>query len=120
MTGDDHGLPTRILQYAQVRLEFLAEAAPRIVRLASADSPDNLLAEVPDFKVPIVGYIHQVIRQWPLIAHFVLACAFVGGAAGTQMHRPPGEKLAGGLLLILTILPLSVYNGFAHDAVEQR
>lgn len=53
-TGDFYGLPTRVLQNQHLRLEFLAEAGPRIVRLSLADSDDNLLAELPDFKVPTV------------------------------------------------------------------
>jgi len=52
--GDFYGLPTRVLQNQHLRLEFLAEAGPRIVRLSLADSDDNLLAELPDFKVPTV------------------------------------------------------------------
>jgi hypothetical protein len=48
MTGDFYGLPTRILGNAHVRLEFLAEAGPRIVRLMLAGSDENQLAEVPD------------------------------------------------------------------------
>lgn len=48
MTGDFYGLPTRIISNAHLRLEFLAEAGPRIVRLMLAGSDENLLAEVPD------------------------------------------------------------------------
>ena len=48
MTGDFYGLPTRIISNAYVRLEFLAEAGPRIVRLMLAGSDENQLAEVPD------------------------------------------------------------------------
>ena len=48
MTGDYYGLPTRIMCNRHLRLEFLAEAGPRIVRLMLAGSDENLLAEVPD------------------------------------------------------------------------
>ena len=48
MTGDFYGLPTRILSNQHLRLEFLAEAGPRIVRLSLAGSGENLMAEVPD------------------------------------------------------------------------
>jgi len=48
MTGDFYGLPTRIISSAHLRLEFLAQAGPRIVRLMLAGSDENLLAEVPD------------------------------------------------------------------------
>lgn len=50
--GDYYGLPTQILRNAHLRLEFLAVAGPRLVRLSLADSADNLLAEAPDFTVP--------------------------------------------------------------------
>jgi hypothetical protein len=46
--GDFHGLLTRGLQNEHLRIEFLAEAGPRIVRLSPAGSDENLLAEVPD------------------------------------------------------------------------
>jgi hypothetical protein len=52
MTGDYHGLPTRILSNQHLRLEFLAEAGPRIVRLMLAGSDENLLAETPDLSWP--------------------------------------------------------------------
>jgi len=48
MTGDFYGLPTRIISNQYLRLEFLAEAGPRIVRLMLAGSDENQLAEVPD------------------------------------------------------------------------
>jgi hypothetical protein len=50
-TGNFHGLPTRVLHNDHIRLEFLAEAGPRIVHLSLADSAENLFAEIPDFKV---------------------------------------------------------------------
>ena len=50
-TGDYYGLPTRVLYNQHLRLEYLAEAGPRIVRLSLADSDENLLAEIPNFKV---------------------------------------------------------------------
>ena len=48
MTGDFYGLPTRIIGNRHLRLEFLAEAGPRIVRLMLGGSDENLLVEVPD------------------------------------------------------------------------
>jgi hypothetical protein len=48
MTGDFYGLPTRIISTEHLRLEFLAEAGPRIVRLMLAGSGENQLAELPD------------------------------------------------------------------------
>jgi len=43
-----HGLPTLSLQNKHLRVDFLAEAGPRIVRLIPAGSDQNFLAEVPD------------------------------------------------------------------------
>jgi hypothetical protein len=45
-----HGLPTRGISSPHLRLEFLAEAGPRIVRLFLAGSDENLLAELPHLK----------------------------------------------------------------------
>ena len=50
MMGDFHGLATRIIGNQYLRLEFLAEAGPRIVRLFVAESDENQLAEMPDVK----------------------------------------------------------------------
>ena len=47
MTTDFYGLPTRVLDNGHLRLEYLAEAGPRIVRLFAAGSQQNLLAELP-------------------------------------------------------------------------
>ncbi len=47
-----YGLPTGALQNDYLRLEYLAEAGPRIVRLCLGDSDENLLAELPDFGWP--------------------------------------------------------------------
>ncbi len=48
MTPDFHGQPARSLANPHVRLDFLAEAGPRLVRLFLAGSTVNLLAEAPD------------------------------------------------------------------------
>jgi hypothetical protein len=48
--GDFYGLPTRVIGNKHLRLEYLATAGPRIVRLFLAGSDENLLAEVPDLK----------------------------------------------------------------------
>ncbi len=47
--GDFHGLTTYVVGSAHLRLECLAEAGPRIVRLFLAGSEENQLAEVPAF-----------------------------------------------------------------------
>lgn len=48
MDGDFHGLTTQVLSSGHLRLEYLAEAGPRIVRLFPDGSDENLLAELPD------------------------------------------------------------------------
>jgi hypothetical protein len=48
MNGDFYGLPTRIIASKFLRLEFLAKAGPRIVRLMPAGTDENQLAETPD------------------------------------------------------------------------
>ncbi len=50
MTGDFYGLPTRIIDNGKIRVEFLREAGPRIVRLFVNGSDENQLAEVPEAK----------------------------------------------------------------------
>jgi len=50
MTGDFFGLPTRIISNQHLRLEFLAEAGPRIVRLMLNASDENQLVELPELK----------------------------------------------------------------------
>jgi len=49
--SDYYGLPTRTISNQHLRLEYLATAGPRIVRLALAGSAENLLAETPDLKL---------------------------------------------------------------------
>ncbi len=53
MSTDFYGLPTRVLDNGHLRLEYLAQAGPRIVRLfpKDASSQDNLLAELPAFSM---------------------------------------------------------------------
>lgn len=48
MSTDYYGLPTRSISNQHLRLDFLSEAGPRIVRLMLGQSDQNLLAEVPD------------------------------------------------------------------------
>ncbi|MFN8497084.1 MAG: hypothetical protein U0641_04450 [Anaerolineae bacterium] len=51
-TNDFHGLPTRALDNGKLRVEFLTQDGPRIVRLFVGGSTDNLLAEMPEMKAP--------------------------------------------------------------------
>lgn len=51
---DYYGLPTRSVSNAHLRLDYLAEAGPRLVRLLAlkAARPENLLAETPEAAWP--------------------------------------------------------------------
>lgn len=48
MQSDYYGLETRSIENGHLRLEFLAKAGPRIVRMFVAGSEENLFAELPD------------------------------------------------------------------------
>ena len=52
MMADFYGLKTLCLSNSFLRLEYLAEAGPRLVRLMRAGSDENLLAETPDISWP--------------------------------------------------------------------
>ncbi len=52
MTTHFYGLPTRSLENDQLRVDYLLEAGPRLVRLILAGSTENLLAEVPHVHWP--------------------------------------------------------------------
>lgn len=51
MTPDFHGLPARSLANQHLRVDYLVEAGPRLVRLFLAGSTVNLLAEAPDLSM---------------------------------------------------------------------
>jgi hypothetical protein len=51
MNADFYGLPTRVIENAYIRVEFLANAGPRIVRLFLRASNENWLSEAPQKKV---------------------------------------------------------------------
>ena len=51
MGNDFYGLPIRTLDNGAIRLDYLAEAGPRIVRLFAAGSDENLFAELPDLQI---------------------------------------------------------------------
>lgn len=50
--GNFHGLPTHIISNAHLKLEFLRDAGPRIVRLIPAAGNANLFAETPHIRLP--------------------------------------------------------------------
>jgi hypothetical protein len=52
MTLDFHGLPVRSLENHHLRVDYLTDAGPRLVRLLLAGSTENLLAEVPEVHWP--------------------------------------------------------------------
>lgn len=52
MSDDFYGLPTRSIENDHLRLDYLATAGPRLVRLILAGSTDNLFAETPDAHWP--------------------------------------------------------------------
>ncbi len=67
MADDFYGLPIRVLDNGLLRVEYLAEAGPRIVRLFAAGVQENLLAELPDLKIetPVGPYfIRGGHRLW--------------------------------------------------------
>lgn len=59
MPPDFYGLATRTLENGLLRLEYLAAAGPRLVRLFLGDSQENLLAEVPGlgWETPFGRYV---------------------------------------------------------------
>jgi len=52
MTDDFHGLAVRTLENEHLRLDYLIEAGPRIVRLFRGNSSENLFADVYGMTVP--------------------------------------------------------------------
>jgi hypothetical protein len=67
MIADFHGLATRSLANQHLRVDYLAEAGPRLVRLFLAGSEANLLAEAPDlsWETPFGEYyLHGGHRLW--------------------------------------------------------
>jgi hypothetical protein len=67
MIDNFHGLKTLSLSSAFLRLDYLAEAGPRLVRLMLAGSDENLLAEAPDVSWPTPDgdyYLRGGHRLW--------------------------------------------------------
>ncbi|MCG8351803.1 MAG: hypothetical protein MI924_28885 [Chloroflexales bacterium] len=96
-----YGLPTLQLENRHLRLEFLATAGPRLVRLFFADSNQNLLAEAPDLTWhPPYGtyYIRGGHRLWH------------APEAWPRTYHPDNnglavEEFAGGVRLIQPVEP---------------
>jgi hypothetical protein len=97
MTTAFHGLPTRSLQNDHLRLDYLAEAGPRLVRLILAGATDNLLAEAPDahWTTPFGEYFlrggHRVA-----LAPEALELSYVPDDQGLSIEELPlGVRLIG-------------------------
>jgi hypothetical protein len=85
MTTDFHGLPTRTLQNDHLRLDYLVEAGPRLVRLIASGSPHNLLAEVPDAHWPTPwGEYHLHGGHRIAVAPEALGLSYVPDESGLQ------------------------------------
>jgi hypothetical protein len=64
---DFHGHPTHVLQNDHLRLEYLTQAGPRIVRLFLQGHEDNLLGEFPEIGWDLPGGRFQIFgghRLW--------------------------------------------------------
>jgi hypothetical protein len=94
-TGNFYGLPTRIVGNEHLRLEFLAEAGPRLVRLSLANSGDNLLAEAPDFRLDTPYgefHFHGGHRLWH--APEAMPRTYLPDDAGLEVESlPDGARL---------------------------
>ena len=67
MMSDFYGLPTRVISNKYIKLEFLSEAGPRLVRLFLDGLDKNLLAELPNQseKTPYGSFrFHGGHRLW--------------------------------------------------------
>jgi hypothetical protein len=95
MTIPFHGLPTGSLANRHLRLDFLAEAGPRVVRVCLAGSGGNLLAETPDvgWDTPFGAYhLRGGHRLWHAPEAFPRSS--IPDDAGLEV-----EAVAGGVLL---------------------
>ena len=97
MTGNFYGQPTKTLENQHLRLEFLSESGPRLVRLFPAGSTENLLAEVPakDFETPY-GTFHLWggHRLWHAPEHYPRT--YVPDNEGLEIEElPSGVRLTG-------------------------
>ncbi len=91
MTPDFHGLPVRSLENDYLRLDYLAEAGPRLVRLILTGSTDNLLAEVPEIHWPTPwGEYHLHGGHRVAIAPEALGLAYVPDGTGLAIEDVPG------------------------------
>jgi hypothetical protein len=88
MTEAFHGMATQTLENGCLRLDYLVEAGPRIVRLFLAGSSVNLLADVFDFKVPSPHGEYSFLgghRLWR--APESLTCTYIPDLTGLQVQK---------------------------------
>ncbi len=91
MPADFHALPTRSLESDHLRIDYLAEAGPRLVRLILAGSTDNLLAEVPDMHWPTPwGEFHVRGGHRVAIAPEALGLSYVPDNDSLLIEDVPG------------------------------
>ncbi len=95
MTTDFHGLPTRSLENDHLRIDYLATAGPRLIRLILAGSTDNLLAETPDIHWPTPwGEYYLRGGHRVAIAPEALELSYVPDNDGLRMEDiPSGVRL---------------------------
>jgi len=91
MVTDFHGLPIRSLENDHLRIDYLLEAGPRLVRLILAGSTDNLLAEVPDIHWPTPwGEYYLQGGHRVAIAPEALDLSYVPDNSGLVIEEAPG------------------------------
>jgi hypothetical protein len=91
MPIDFHGLPACSLENDHLRIDYLTQAGPRLVRLILAGSPDNLLAEVPDAHWPTPwGEYYLRGGHRVTIAPEALGLSYVPDNDGVLIEELPG------------------------------
>ncbi len=91
-----YDLKSQILENSFLRLEYLTEAGPRLVRLELAGSNDNILAEMPHFHVPTPWGPYRFLgghRLWH--SPEALPRTYVPDDSGLQVEQlPDGVRLS--------------------------
>lgn len=95
--GDFHGHKTAVLENQFFRIECLAEAGPRIVRLIPAWTGENLFAETPDFTTEgSSGEYHYFGGHRLWYAPESLSSTYIPDNQGVSVTAvPKGLRLAG-------------------------
>lgn len=97
--GNFHGLRTAVLENKFFRIESLAEAGPRIVRLIPQWTGENLFAETPQFTVNAAyGAYHYYGGHRFWIAPESLSKSYIPDDAGASVKEiTGGYRIAGAL-----------------------